>query len=358
MQLRLIIIVAAVVSLTGHGCIKQIDVDTRNEKPVLVVEGLVTTDSVPYTVKLSYSGPFTRGNVIAAEFLEKNATVIITDDAGNTTPLAYIDEGVYETTDPAFIGQVGKSYSVIVTLKDGKKYVSVPEKINPPVPINSISTSFNFFTPSGINVSIDVNDPAANENYYKWSFYTWVPRKTNGISCGVGCIMYEYCFQKVLNNQLTILSDAAINGNKIKGQQMGTSPIYWFGKHYIDIRQQSITREAFQFLQRLNEQLNRTGNILDPLPASIKGNVYNAADPNDFVLGYFSAASVTHKRAILVPFSITQFLLDQTAATFIPAGPKICFESFPDALFYPPSPATQNPPPPGWENAEVIEVHW
>jgi hypothetical protein len=75
-------------------------------------------------------------------------------------------------------------------------------------------------------------------------------------------------------------------------------------------------------------------------------------------LGYFSASSITRKSAILVPFSITQFLLDQTAAIFIPDGPKICFEAFPDALFYPPSPAQQNPPPTGWQNAEIIEVRW
>ncbi|MEJ7681764.1 MAG: DUF4249 family protein [Segetibacter sp.] len=217
---------------------------------------------------------------------------------------------------------------------------------------------FNYYTPSSLAVYADVNDPASQENYYKWSYYSWVPRKTNGIGCGFGCIMYEYCFQKVTDSEFRILSDAAINGNEIKNQLMGNSPIYWYGKHYIDIMQYSISREDYQFSLRFHEQQTRTGSILDPLPVSIKGNVYNAADSNDFALGYFSASSVTHNRAVLVPFSITPFLLDVTAAIFIPEGQKNCFEYFPDALFYPPSPATQNPPPPGWENAQVIEVHW
>jgi len=358
MQQIRIIFLTVVVAFIAPACIKQIDVETRNEKPILVVEGAVTTEAEPYTVKLSYSGNFTRGNVIPEEFLEKDATVSISDDLGNTTSLVYKDNGIYETTDPDYIGEAGRSYHVTVELKDGKKFVSVPEKINPPVPIANTSTSFNFYTPSSINVYADLKDPANQENYYQWSFYSWAPRKTNGIGCGFGCILYEYCFQKITDPEFRILSDAAINGNTIKNQLLGISPIYWYGKHYIDIRQHSISREAYQFLQRFNEQKTRIGNILDPLPASIRGNVYNAADPDEFALGYFSASSVTHKRAILVPFNITQFLLDQTAATFIPSGAKICFEAFENAMPYPPPPATQNPPPPGWENAEVIEVRW
>jgi hypothetical protein len=360
MQYIQIILLTFIVFTFSTGCIKKIDVKTRNEKPILVVEGAITTDTVPYQVKLSYSGPFTSGNKIPDVLLEKDANVSITDDVGNTTSLVYKDEGIYESTDNSYTGKVGRSYSMVAVLKDGRKYVSVPEKINPPVPINNISILFNSYppTPSSLGVYADLNDPAGEENYYKWSFYTYVPRKTNGIPCGIGCIKYEYCFQKVIDQEFRILSDAAINGNKIKNLLMGSSPIYWYGRHYIDIMQHSISREDYQFSLRFREQQTRTGSILDPLPASIKGNIYNAADPNDFALGYFSASSVTHVRAVLVPFSITPFLLAVTAVPYIPEGFKNCFEYFPNALFYPPAPATQNPPPPGWENAQVIEVRW
>ena len=346
------------VLLILSSCIKKIDVETRNVESILVVEGGITNDTVPCTVKLSYSGPFKRGNVIPDDFLEKEANVAIVDDLGNKTTLTYKGEGIYETTDPEYVGRVGRSYSVIIDLKNGTQYISVPETIKPSVRVSDISTGFNFYTPSRINVSVDVNDPATEENYYSWSFYSWAPRKTDGISCGFGCIVYDYCFQKFTNRRLSILSDAAVNGRMLNSIPIGTSPIYWFGDHYIDIRQHSISRSQFHFYEMMNDQISRSGNILDPLPAPIKGNVYKASDPNDFALGYFSASSVRHVRAILLPYNITQFLLDQTAAEFIPAGPRICFEAFPDALFYPPPPARQNPPPPGWENAQVIEVRW
>jgi hypothetical protein len=358
MRVKKHILLLSVGLLFINSCIKRIDVATRIEKPILVVEGSVTTDTVPYTVKLSYSGPFTRLGAITDEFIEKDASVTISDDAGNSTDLAYKSNGIYETIDPGFRGKVGRSYSVTIKLKDGRTYTSSPEKIPPSVPISGISADYHFGFPGFFSIYIDTDDPADQENYYNWSFYSWMPRQTHGVGCGFGCIMFEYCFQRWTDTTLRILSDAAINGNKIKGLHLGDSYIYTYGNHYIDIKQNSITREAYQFFERFNEQQSRTGSTLDPLPASIKGNVYNAADKNDFALGYFAAYSVTNRRIILTPYSLTQYVLDISAKQFIPDGPKICFEAFENAMPYPPPPAPQNPPPPGWENAEQIKMYW
>jgi hypothetical protein len=343
-------------------CVKEVTINTRDEKPILVVEGSITTDSLPYTVKLTYSGPYKAGLDIPDEFLEKQAKVIITDDQGNSTNLSYKGKGIYETTDPNYIGKAGRSYNVTVELKDGRKYISTPEKIKQPVPISAVNIKFaldnNFIFPSSLHVLIDAKDPANEENYYKWNFYSWVMRQTHGIPCGFGCVMYAYCFQKITDKEVRILSDASINGNEIKNQLVGKSYIYTYGKSYVEISQLSLTREAYQFWRRYEDQVLRTGNILDPLPASIKGNVYNASDPGDFALGYFSASAIVHKRAVLIPFNVTQYLLDISAVQFIPDGSQVCFDYFPNALFYPPPPADQYPPPPGWENAERIEVRW
>jgi len=53
------IVILTILAITVQSCIKQVTVDTRNEKPKLVVEGSITTDTVPYSVRLTYSGPFT-----------------------------------------------------------------------------------------------------------------------------------------------------------------------------------------------------------------------------------------------------------------------------------------------------------
>lgn len=343
-------------------CIKQVNVATRNEKPILVVEGNVSTDTVPYTVKLTYSGPIVYSDVIPDQYLEKDAIVTISDDQGNTTPLAYTTQGVYQTTDPGFIGKPGRSYSTSVILKDGRKYISKPEKMKSALPIAAIDVTFvnkfDFNLPTYMNVAVDTKDPAGEDNYYRWTYNAWILRQTHGVSCGIGCIMMEYCYQQFIDNDVHILSDADINGNDIKKQTVGRAYIYTFGNPYIEINQISLTREAYQFWKAYQDQQTRTGSILDPLPAAIKGNVYNAANPDDFALGYFSASAVTRKRVILVPFSITQYLLDISATQFIPDKFIACFDYYPNSLVYPPPPAKQRPPPPGWEGAEEINVYW
>ena len=359
------------VVLVGDSCIKQVDVPIRNVEPQLVVQGLVTTDSVPYEVRVSYSGPFTSSSIAIDEFVIKDAQVSIFDDAGNTTLLSYRDSGIYVTTDPNFVGTVGRSYHVEVNLQDGKKFVSVPERIRPIVPIDTISkieyslyydknmTGFGMQPYSDrLNAFVNFKDPPDEENYYRWSSINYVLRRCSGVPCGFACILYQYCYQLNLVNEPQILSDASINGNEIRDILAEYSFIYWFGRHYIDIGQLSISREAYQFWRRYQEQLTRTGNVLDPLPSAIKGNVYNASDTSDIALGYFEASSISHKKVILVPKSITEFFLNQRAIQYIPDFSIACFDYFPQTLRYPPPPDQQYPPPAGWENAPQIDVAW
>lgn len=351
-----------IVLFVAASCVKQVNITRRNAEPILVVEGSITTDPAPYTVRLSYSGPYENGLSVPDEYLEKEATVSLSDDEGKTTSLMHKGNGVYETTDSSFVGQPGRSYQLSVQLKDGRKYISNPEKMKNPVPISGVTAAFfadnNFNYPTSMHVFISSKDPANEENYYKWNFYSWTLRQTHGIPCGFGCVMYEYCFQKFTEEQVRIFSDASSNGGDIRNREVGRSYIYTYGDAFVNIEQLSLTREAYQFWQRYDDQVARSGSILDPLPSPIKGNVYNEADPADYALGYFFASSITRRRAQLVPYGVTQYLLDLTAVQFIPEGPLNCFQHFPNTLPYPPPPARQYPPPPGWENAEIIEVHW
>ncbi|MEO6317064.1 MAG: DUF4249 domain-containing protein [Chitinophagaceae bacterium] len=360
--MKKIIILVPVISILLFSCIKRVDVVTRDAQSILVVEGNITTDTIPYTVKLTYSGQVMHADNILDQYLEKDATVTISDDLGNSTAMAYTKQGIYTSTNPAYIGKVGRSYAVTVLLKDGRKYVSTPEKMKAPVAIDSVTVRYNglfdMTQPSRMEVFVNTTDPAAEENYYRWTFSSWVGRETWGVSCGIGCVMMRFCYQYSVDQEVRILSDAAINGNRITNQQVGYCYIFTYSNPYVEIGQISLTREAYQFWEAYQAQQTRAGGILDPLPAAIKGNVHNAADVNDFALGYFSAAAVTHKKVILVPYSITDYLLKISSSEFIPTKSVACFDFFPNALVYAAPPAKQNPPPPGWENAQQIKVFW
>ncbi len=340
-----------VLIILHSSCIKKVQVPIRNVEPILVVEGLITNDSVPYQVKLSYSGSYTFGNQIPTELYEANALVSISDSEGAGTPLFYREKGLYETNDKNFIGTPGKGYTLHIKLPNGKEYISEEQVIPEPVPIQEVSSIQHEFTydlkrPTRFNIFITSADPADQENYYRWVSDGWVPRKATGVPCGFFCIEFEFCHQHISESSVRIFSDNAINGNKIINQLVGSSYLYYFGRHYIRISQLSMTRSSYQFWNSFQLQLESSGGLLDAIPSSINSGIYNVNNPADRALGIFEASAVAHYRFILVPENVSNFLLQQTALPFIETG--ACHLIYENAI--------EIPPPPGWEAAPEIRV--
>ncbi len=356
----LIILFLASSTFIYTSCIKEINPRLRNALPELVVEGSISTDSTLYNIRITYSGQIELINQIPDELLEKNASVSIHCSNGDSTLLRYIGNGYYETTDSLFIGLVGLSYWAEIILANGKKYVSVPEKMNEIVPVDSINVSFipdfNLEHPAYFRAFVNTSDPVNQENYYKWEFYSYTRRQTYGVLCGGQCVKWEFCLQKISENELNLFSDASVNGNSILGQGIGNSYIYTYGVQYFNVTQVSITRNAFQFWNSYKEQTTRTGDLLDPLPAAIRGNIVNSDDPADYALGYFSTRALYNKKLVINPFHITEYLLIISANSFIHPEYVACFEHFPNSLSYGSPPADPVPPPPGWENADTLKV--
>src|SRR5579863_4996189 len=110
-------------------CIKQVKVPERNVKPILVVQGLITTAPGPYTINLSYSGPYTNSLEARQQdsmYFIADAKVVIKDDLGDSTTCSYTSYGNYLSDDPQFIGSVGRTYTLAINLSNGKEYLSKP----------------------------------------------------------------------------------------------------------------------------------------------------------------------------------------------------------------------------------------
>jgi hypothetical protein len=345
-------------------CIRRINPPIRESAPIIVVEGMITTDSIPYVVKLSYTGNFTNASVAVEsnQNFINDARVVIKDDVGDSALCYLISPGTYQCTDPNFVGIIGRSYTLGIYLSNGKTYISSPEKINPVPPIDSMtvvydSTYITDVRPTQFIVSVNSQDPPDVRNYYRWTGFGYIPRKSIGTPCGPlppcapnQCgFLYAckaQCEQLLENNQIKILSDQLINGHEII-QQVFYSPIYWFGKHFIEIKQHSINQDLYLFWVQYLEQTNNTGGILDPLPASLIGNIHNAIDSNDIALGYFEASAVASKRIVITPYFLQQYYLLDVASEYIIGGD--CQMVYPNAL-------PDDTEPPGWENAQEIDI--
>ncbi|HVX49446.1 MAG TPA: DUF4249 domain-containing protein [Chitinophagaceae bacterium] len=347
MQLTIRVFIAIFIFSLLTGCVKQASLNYRTTNPLLVVEGTLLTDSTPCQVTLSYSGLFNSAGYQAQNFVN-DATVFLKDDMGDSTQLVNQGQGAYLQVNN-FYAQVGHSYSLSITLANGKRYASFPEKIAPvqkdfELDTFAVTNDYAFDDLYGMQVEIRTKDPADQQNYYRWTSVDWIAREATGIPCGFNPC-FVYCFQFYNDPLVHIMSDAAVNGNEMRQQVALVSPLYTIGKHYIQLKQMSLTRQAYEFWKLYGEQTTRTGSILDPLPAPIQGNIYNVNDSTELALGYFEASDVSTIKLIFGPEYINAYYTLRNRKNHIDQG--ACYVIYPNAI---------NEAPPGWEDAPLYIV--
>lgn len=331
-------------AIFGNSCIKQAALDYRTPQALLVVEGLLLTDSTPCKVTLSYSGLFNSKYGYQDQAFINDAKVYVKSNAGDSVELASQGSGRY-TSAGAMHAQAGNSYFVSITLANGKRYASFPEKIVP-VPKSFAIDSIGEVVPYNLNdlfaadIRIRAQDPVNEKNYYRWISVDWLPRKATGVYCGSVPPCFQFCFQQYQDPNVNILSDANVNGSEIRYQPALVSPYYYYGRHYIELKQLSLTEHAYQFWQLYKQQTGSTGSILDPIPSSIQGNIYNVDDTTELALGYFEASDVSSLKFVVAPNFLNSYFTLMHYKSHEDVG--ACYLIYPNA---------QTDAPAGWETA-------
>lgn len=296
----LLIIFAIVIQLS---CVEQIELPYRNESPVLVVDGEITNENPPYSLRLSYSGRFVSGSIITSRLAVNGARVILTDNEGNSVRFR---QNIYEPalyqTDTEYKCQVGRSYSLRIEMPDGKVYITKPQLMKAVAMVNNIYADK---TENFVRTYIDTKDAENSKDYYRWKSYSISLKRTKGggaNTCAFSCWAYNR------DDGANVFADTYINGKDIKKRLVNFSPIdpeVPLSKHYIEVKQMSISEESYLFWQQYEEQRTRTGSIFDPLPSTIIGNIVNEKDDKDFALGFFGVSGVSTKRLMVDPSLIT-----------------------------------------------------
>ncbi|MCS3529346.1 DUF4249 domain-containing protein [Chryseobacterium sp. JUb7] len=113
---NILFILLSLFTLTA--CEKEIDLDLDDQSGNIVIEGNVTDQAGPYFVKITKSVAFTEGNQYPAV---ENASVILSDNTGQTETLQYIGNGTYQTS--TFTGASGRTYTLKIDA-EGKQYTA------------------------------------------------------------------------------------------------------------------------------------------------------------------------------------------------------------------------------------------
>lgn len=121
-------------------CTKEIDITLKNSIPQIVIEGNISDEAGPYTVKLSKTVNFKEANKYPAV---EGALVIISDNRGIVDTLSESSVGLYQTHK--IVGTPGTTYTLKV-ITEGKQYQAVSTMPNK---VNLDGLKFNQFTPPG-----------------------------------------------------------------------------------------------------------------------------------------------------------------------------------------------------------------
>jgi len=267
--MRWSVLVAALFVLVSCEEIMNVDFAGDSTKN-LVVEGSITTDTMPQQVILSYTGDYF---AISAQEMATNAIVYISDGT-NIIPLRELKDGVYNT-EANVAGKVGKKYTLNIILPDGREY-SASDSLEACAEIDSIRQSPNYnsyMSGYGYDVLFYGHEPQPTGNHYMYKLYINNTLYTDTIT------------------EVNFASDEFVNGSFVRDYQV-------FRIHEKDLKNEassvtlemySISKKYYEFLSALMIETVWRGSPWDGPPANIPGNVSNGAT------GFFRASAVKRK---------------------------------------------------------------
>jgi hypothetical protein len=254
-------------------CQKVVSVDLSQTNPQIVIEGLVNDQGGLDSVNVNMTGDYFTPSLNFPPVT--GATVVISDNAGETDTLKEVQGGIYYSSN--LKGISGRIYSLKV-IANGKEYdavSSMPQKVN----IDSfydVKTTNPFGGESRYDFYVTFKDPLQQGNYYR------IVPHDNAIPLDS------------LNGEgggIHIYDDEFINGNEVSYQ-------FRIGGHIntgdtVSVDLLCIDKNVYEYLRTLRTTIETDRSPTSLAPANPNTNLTNGS------LGYFSAYTIDSRVIII-----------------------------------------------------------
>ena len=296
--------------LSMTACIEETNLDTPDkEKGAIVIQGKLSIAEKGYAeAYISRTFAFSGATTGPIDVLK--ASVSISDDEGNSIQLeGGLLDGYYRAsfdlgTTPLKTAP-GTKYRIQIKTIDNKSYQSSFEEMPElPVPdsLRVEKENKEIIKPSGLPYSIDVlkvfiNTPlraGGKKRRIVWtigstfkltdtpSLCNWYPNETPAPkTCYVDAYVFTY--------KNLFFDGSAVSIDELKDYPLfERSPSIQFAEGlYFNVIQQSLNKDAFEYLKNSQELLERTGSMFDQLPGLLHSNMVNIDDEKEAVYGFF-----------------------------------------------------------------------
>ena len=370
--------------LFTDACVDRLEFEAGDQgEAILVVDGLITDQPGPYTVKLLRSSSVDDILNFALPFNARSVT--ISDDAGNSEALKNQGEGQWATSADGIRGEVGRAYSLHIEGSDGTLYESTPDRMRPVAEIDSLYFQWESFLPisgpavNGFRVFMDTKGAEGKESLMRWRFtgtYKVLTfpelRKFNDQNCisqsfpdpspcsgviwdgqlggagflrTVGTCSCCLCWVDDFENKPRLSNNQIVTDGTFKNVEMGFVPFdpfrFYFNKYMVKVEQMSLSPEAFDFWKIIKDQKEGINSLFQPAFGRVRGNIHTS-NPAKSATGIFYTSSVRKKILFIAsadaqvpvpPFDV--FPPETNCSLWLP-----CNQIFPNA---------STTPPPDWK---------
>jgi len=309
------------------GCISSYNLEHDTNEFLLVVNGKITQENTQHelTLRRSTATGSTDFNAVPG------ARVSLFDDLGNREEYYEIEKGKYVLEGNVLERIPGKSYYIEIQLPDQKIYRSVlqtmPEVMKPDKlyfkleEIEELSNLENTIIKRYLNLYL--NTPVFRENqnfHFIWRLdhaYSFAELQCHPLKTPVTC----YITRKLLSDNIKIFSSEDLAGGKLEDFNIGSILVFpnweFFEKHFFNVAQHSITKEAYDYWETVKKVAQSTGSIFDTPPAPINGNIYNINDPEERVLGFFEVSAVDTIRTYTFAHDLEPLVIEDRCSPYI-----------------------------------------
>ncbi len=332
-----------------YSCVDAVEPEFDFEEGLVYIEAFAATDTGASYVSITesavidgdYENVFVSGANVSFQNIENGDIVQL------------IEEGERYFPDANFVVVPGQSWQMQVEFPDGRRYLSDVETVLDPVEINAINATYNpellfsdaegTFVP-GHFISVDFDDPVNETNYYFWNFESFekalfCERCEGGIFREGQCqpnppnvrrkAFYDYrcdgdCWDIQTSASINIFSDEFVNGNTVSNLPVGNIILFSKEDILVNLWQFSISKSAYDYYLILNDLVDNNGSINAPPPAALLGNLSNPDDPDEFVLGRFTAASFSEATIFVDRTDIRENALERRGFIQVEACFEVC----------------------------------
>jgi Domain of unknown function (DUF4249) len=338
-------------------CVDPIAFDVPATKPQLVVDGMISDQPGPYTVKISRT--FSTDKPAFSNDPETGAIVLLFADEFFLDQLTETSPGVYRTTGVQ--GIVGKTYYITIETADNKRFVSTPEMMRPVGEVVSIDHEFEAKTnktadgdvnADHFNIYVNGRPSIDRESFVRWRFtgtymirtqpeYAFnigqngqkfpTPPECSGVRVN-GTALERFapcsccdCWITEPEKLWHVGDHRDVTDDGFKNVFVGEVRVNnetFFDKYHVQVDQMSASANAYEFFRLLSAQTEGVGSLFQPSTGDIKGNI-TAIDSDDKVLGIFWATSIKSKSIDILKSDIPYVIPERTDTVRTPCTARI-----------------------------------